>query len=122
LRDVDADDPDYLSPNKRFKNTTSHPGIDSYSFAEEPFGLVRFWHEGPTAFTEYTVLGASERQVLIRCCPSENRLPFPSCQGKIYVTEERLGFYIQFPRERLPQWREIQLAIRELVQSWRMDQ
>jgi len=54
--------------------------------------------------------------------PVGKQITIPSCQGKIYLTEERLGFYIQFPRERLPQWREIQLAIRELVQSWRMDQ
>jgi len=128
LESIKADDPDYLSPEKAFKNSTSIPGISSYSFQQEDFGLVRFWrHDGPhpqpQALIRYRHMEGTDPQVLLRCrVPPHGKpevLPYPSCDGSVHFVADDLGFYLQFDRKNLPQWRAIVNAVRDLYVSWK---
>jgi hypothetical protein len=128
LASIKADDPDYLSPEKAFKNTTSIPGISSYSFQQEDFGLMRFWrHDGPPpqpqALVRYRHMEGTDPQVLLRCrAPPREKpgvLPYPSCDGSVHFLADDLGFYLQFDRMNLPQWHAIVNAVRDLYMSWK---
>lgn len=124
LQPVALDSPGYLSPERRFQNLTSTAGLSSYSFKEEPFGLVRFWrhdwpHPSPEPFADYRNKEGTDPQVLLHCTPSHSQLPNPSCQGNVHFVADGLGFFFFFPREALPEWREIVRAVRELFNSWK---
>jgi hypothetical protein len=62
----------------------------------------------------------SDPQVHLRCTPPhEKRLPFPGCAGEIHFAADDVGFFIHFPRDELPNWRQMVLAVRELFDAWR---
>jgi hypothetical protein len=130
FKPVKLDDPDYRSPQKGFENYTSTPGIASYSFEQENFGLVRYWrHDSPypphpEAFLNYRHAENTDPQVLLHCNPDIYR-PYPTsplCAGDIYFAADELGFFVYFPRDELPHWREIVTAARDLFRSWKAAQ
>jgi hypothetical protein len=125
LAPAKLEEPDYISPEKRFKNVTSGSDISSYSFQEEPFGLVRFWrNDWPypklEPFVDYRHRQGADPQVLLRCTPPREKVPNPSCMGEIHFVAEELGFFVRFSRDRLPEWRGIVDAVRDLFRSWKV--
>ncbi len=118
---------DYRSPVKQFHNLTSYPGPASYSFKEEPFGLVRFWQHDwpypqPEAFVNYRHVDGSDPQILFQCTPPK-RFPaprYPLCEGIGYFAADEISFRILFEPKALPRWRESVLAMRELFNSWKV--
>lgn len=126
VRGLELDSTDvsgHLSPADAFRNLTSIAGQSSYAFREEAFGLERFWQANwpypqPEPFTNYRHLQGSDPQVLLHCTPPSNNLPVPLCEGIIQFTADRLSFRVVFPRDRLPEWRKIVFAVRDLVTEW----
>lgn len=122
LRQIDLRDSGYISPETRFRNFTSLAGIASYSFEHEDFSLARFWrhdwpHPRPEPFIYYRHLEGANPQALLQCNPPHRPLPSPSCSGYIFFAGDDLAFFYRFPRNELPRWREIALAVRQLFQS-----
>lgn len=125
LMPIKADDQGYISPERAFHNFTKRFGVSSYSFLEEPFGLVRFWqHDWPyphqPPFIDYRHREGSSLHVLLKCAPPHLKLPFPGCEGRVHFTSEGLGFFVHFSRDRLHEWREITTAVRDLFNSWKV--
>jgi hypothetical protein len=126
LQPTKLDEPGYISPERKFRNLTSigSTTIASFSFEDEPFGLVRFWrrdwpHPLPPPFTDYRHREGSDPQALIQCTPPSRTPPNPSCSGNIHFASDDLAFFVFFPREELPHWHDIVLAVRDLYTSWK---
>jgi hypothetical protein len=125
LQPVKLDEPGYISPEQRFRNLTSISGLSSYSFEEEPFGLVRFWrhdwpHKQPESFLNYRNVEASDPQIELRCTPVHRTTAVnPLCDGTVHFATDGLGFYVRFSIRDLPRWREIAFAVRDLFKSWK---
>jgi hypothetical protein len=125
LQTTELQEPEYLPPEKLFENATRPLGLSSYTFSEEPFGLVRFWlRDGhlPRAepFINYRHVDGSDPQLLLRCLPESARVANPSCTGDVYIAADKLAFFLHFSRSDLPYWREIVFAVRDLFDSWRV--
>jgi hypothetical protein len=126
LHPVSPDDAGYLTPEQRFKNFTSVKGNESLSFEEEAFGLVRFWrrdwaHPRPEPFTKYRHVEGTDPQILFNCTPP-HQLRYtlnPSCNGEVYYAQDRLGFFVFFPRDEIRHWREIVSSVRDLFSAWK---
>jgi hypothetical protein len=126
LKPTTLDESGYISPERGFRNLTSigSATISSFSFQDEPFGLVRFWqrdwpHPLPPPFIDYRHMNDTDPQALIRCTPPGRTEPTPSCSGTIHFAADDLGFFFSFPREALPHWHDIVLAVRDLYTSWK---
>jgi hypothetical protein len=125
LQPVTLGETGYLSPEKRFENQTTEPGLSSYSFKQEDFGLVRFWrhdwpHPKPEPFTRFRHVEGTDPQVLLRCTPIEEPALNHICDGDVHFIADSLGFYVRISRNNLPQWLEIVLAARDLFNSWKI--
>ena len=126
LRPRKLDDPNYVSPEQRFKNLTSVRGRPSYSLKEEEFGLVRFWdpnwpYANPEPFTNYRHLEGSDPQIILRCTPPHKTSLNPNCDGYVHFIADELSFYLFFALQDLPRWRESVIAVRDLFKSWAVD-
>ena len=126
LKPTKLDEPGYISPERGFRNLTSigSATIFSFSFQDERFGLVRFWqrdwpHPLPPPFIDYRHKNDTDPQALIRCTPPYLTPPNPSCSGTIHFAADDLAFFFSFPREELPHWHDIVLAVRDLYTSWK---
>jgi hypothetical protein len=125
LRTTRLDEPGYVSPSEGFRNLTSGSStIASFSFEEEPFGLVRYWrrdwpHPLPPPFIDYRHKEGTDPQALIKCTPPSRPAPQPSCDGTIHFVADELAFFFHFPREELPHWHDIALAVRDLYTLWK---
>lgn len=126
LQPTRLDEPGYISPEQGFRNLTSigSATIASFSFEDEPFGLVRYWqkdwpHPLPPPFINYRHKEGTDPQALIKCTPPSRPTPQPSCDGTIHFIADELAFFFYFPREELPHWHDIALAVRELYTSWK---
>jgi hypothetical protein len=126
LQPTRLDESGYISPEQKFRNLTSigSATIESFSFEDEPFGLVRFWQRDwpyptPPAFITYRHKSGTDPQAIIDCTPPSRPTPQPSCKGNIHFVADELAFLFAFPREELPHWHDIALAVRELYTSWK---
>jgi hypothetical protein len=126
LQPARLDEPGYIFPEQKFRNLTSigSATINSFSFEDEPFGLVRFWqwdwpYPTPPAFITYRHKNGTDPQAIINCIPPSRPTPQPSCSGNIHFVADELAFLFHFPREELPRWHDIALAVRELYRSWK---
>lgn len=127
LRPTRLDEPGYISPEQGFRNQTSigSASTSSYSFQDEPFGLVRFWlrdwpHPQPPPFIDYRHKDGADPQVLIKCTPPSRTPPNPECSGDIHFVSDDLAFFVVLPREELPHWHDIVFAARDLYNSWKL--
>jgi hypothetical protein len=123
LQPLRPDELGHRSPEQHFRNFTSIPGISSFSFEQEEFGLVRFWrndwpHVQPEPFLFYKQPDGSDPQLMLRCTPPDRNPPNPICDGYVYFTADQLSFNIVFSRADLPRWRDSVLAVRDLYKSW----
>jgi hypothetical protein len=126
LQPTKLDEPGYISPEQKFRNLTSIGGrtASSYSYQEEPFGLVHFWrpdwpHPLPPPFIDYRHKEGADPQAIIKCTPPSRPTPQPLCDGYVHFVADELAFFFYFPREELPHWHDIALAVRELYTTWR---
>jgi hypothetical protein len=124
LMPVTLSEQGYVSPDRAFQNRISLFGPSTFSFHEEPFGLVRFWqhdwpHPSPQPFTDYRHREGTDPQILLKCTPPHAKPPFPSCDGRVHFAKDNLGFFLHFSRDRLTEWQEIVTAVRDLFVSWR---
>ena len=122
---LDPDKLDYRSPDWRFQNLVSTPGLSSYSFKTEDFGLTRFWrtnwpHTQSEPHIRYRNLDGMEPKILLRCTPPAIPKPNPLCDGYVYFSQDRLSFYLVLGRRDLPNWRETVAAARDLFESWKV--
>ena len=125
LRPTKLDEPGYISPEQKFRNVTSlgSTTIESFSFQDEPFGLVRFWQRDwpyptPPAFITYRHKDGTDPQAIIKCTPPSRPTPQPSCDGYIHFVADELAFFFYFPREELPHWHDIVLAVHDFYRTW----
>jgi hypothetical protein len=124
LRPMKPEELDFRSPEKQFKNLTSTPGLASYSFKQEEFGLVRFWRNDwpypqPEPFLNYKHIEGTDPQILLQCTPPHKTPANPLCQGFVYSAVDELSLRVYFARKDLPRWRESVLAAIDLFKSWK---
>jgi hypothetical protein len=115
----------HRAPEKQMENLIKLNGQEAYSFQQEDFGLVRFWrndwpYPNPEPFLRFKHMEGSDLQVLLRCIPPHRSAPNPLCDGDIYFPGEQLSFYVVFPRDQLPNWRNSLFAARDLFNSWKV--
>ena len=115
----------YVSPQMSFSNLTSpQTSSTGYEFINEGFGLIRFrernWpHQKPRPFVNYVHIEDSDPQIILRCTPSDQQVSLPLCDGKVHFAASDLAFRVRFPKEALPQWKEIVTAVRQLFNGWK---
>jgi hypothetical protein len=121
LQFVAADDPDYISPAKRFENhaRASGGGGESDEFTRahglEAYRLARERLPG----RYYRHIPGTDPQIHLTCHAAPERWPNPQCRGDFYYQADSLAFVSLFSQYELPKWREIALGARELALRWR---
>lgn len=113
----------YISPEIGFSNLTSVSGLASYSQEREQFGLVRFWQHDwpypkPEPFIRYRHVDGMDPQILLHCTQPDKSIVYPSCSGIVHFAAINVGFFVAFPKSKLPEWREIVTKARSLFELW----
>lgn len=122
LQFVSLDDPDYVSPVKRFENHARAAGgggeTDEFTRVHglEAYRLARERLPG----RYYRHIPGTDPQVHLACHIQPERWPNPQCQGRFYFQADSLAFFSLFSQYELPRWREIALGVRELALRWRV--
>lgn len=127
LQPVRLDQPGYLSPEQQLQDLAGTFGIAESR--QEEFGLVRFWwadepRNSSLPLANYRHAQGSDPQVLMQCSASPRTLPtapFPGCHGSVHVAADDLAFFVDFPPDELPHWRDAVAAVRALVGAWRVE-
>ena len=113
----------YTPPLEMFENTDgSHNFLTSgeHFEREQIFGLIAFIPKDKSFPRQtYRTPEAARTQAFIECNTPAAARTFPSCVANVFFRDEGFSFRLQFPREKISDWKSISERALALVKSWR---